>query len=73
MPQAGFDPQGEKCQLCLKIVIALPPKLPWLDRKKIIILQLFCNQFSCFFSFLVQKNIEKAYYDRHLECAAPKR
>ena len=26
MPQAGFDPPGEKWQLCLNIVVALPPK-----------------------------------------------
>ena len=31
MPQAGFDPPGEKWQLCLKIVVALPPKPPRLD------------------------------------------
>ena len=31
MPQAGFDPPGEKWQLCLNIVVALPPKPPRLD------------------------------------------
>ena len=34
MPQAGFDPPGEKWQLCLNIVIALtpkPPRLDWMD------------------------------------------
>ena len=31
MPQVGFDPQGEKWQLCLNIVVALPPKPPRLD------------------------------------------
>ena len=31
MPQAGFDPLGEKWQLCLNIVIALPPKPRRLD------------------------------------------
>ena len=33
MPQAGFDPLGEKWQLCLNIVVALPPKPPRLDTK----------------------------------------
>ena len=28
MPQAGFNPRGEKWQLCLNIVVALPPKPP---------------------------------------------
>ena len=28
MPQAVFDPPGEKWQLCLNIVVALPPKPP---------------------------------------------
>ena len=31
LPQAGLDPPGEKWQLCLNIVIALPPKPPQLD------------------------------------------
>ena len=31
MPQAGLDPTGEKWQLCLNIVVALPPKSPRLD------------------------------------------
>ena len=31
MPRAGFDPLGEKWQLCLNIVVALPPKPPRLD------------------------------------------
>ena len=31
MPQAGFDPPGKKWQMCLTIVVALPPKPPWLD------------------------------------------
>ena len=31
MPQAGFDPPGEKWQLGLNIVVALPPKPPRLD------------------------------------------
>ena len=31
MPPAGFDPPGEKWQLCLYIVVALPPKPPRLD------------------------------------------
>ena len=31
MPQAGFNPPGEKWQLCLNIVVALPPKPPRLD------------------------------------------
>ena len=31
MPQVGFDPPGEKWQLCLNIVVALPPKPPRLD------------------------------------------
>ena len=31
MPQAGFDRWGEKWQLCLNIVVALPPKPPRLD------------------------------------------
>ena len=31
MPQAGFNPPGEKWQLCLNIVVASPPKPPRLD------------------------------------------
>ena len=31
MPQAEFDPPGEKWQLRLNIVVALPPKPPRLD------------------------------------------
>ena len=31
MPQAGFDPPGEKWQLYLNIVVPLPPKPPRLD------------------------------------------
>ena len=31
MPQAGFDPPREKWQLCLNIVVSLPPRPPWLD------------------------------------------
>ena len=31
MPQADFNPPGEKWQRCLNIVIALPPKPPRLD------------------------------------------
>ena len=31
IPQAGFNPPGEKWQLCLNIAVALPPKAPWLD------------------------------------------
>ena len=33
IPQAGFDPPGEKLQLRLNIVVALPPKPPRLDSK----------------------------------------
>ena len=32
MPHAGFDPPGEKWQLCWNIVVALPPKPPRLDQ-----------------------------------------
>ena len=33
IPQAGFDPPGEKWPLCLNIVIALPPSHHgWIDR-----------------------------------------
>ena len=32
-PQAGLDPPGEKWQLGLNIVVALPPKPPRLDIK----------------------------------------
>ena len=35
MPQAGFDPPGEKWQLCLNIVVALPPKPPQLDKEQV--------------------------------------
>ena len=32
MPQAGFNPPGEKWQLCLNIVVTLPPQPPRLDK-----------------------------------------
>ena len=31
MSPTGFDPPGEKWQLCFNIVVALPPKPPQLD------------------------------------------
>ena len=36
MTQAGFDPPGEKWQLCLNIVVILPPKPPRLDQCTVI-------------------------------------
>ena len=38
--------------------------------------KIFLSQFSFFFFFYQLysiKNVEKAYFDQHLECAAPKR
>ena len=50
MPQAGFNPLGEKWHLCLNIVVALPPKPPWLDK-------LFCY-WLLFFHIKVYNDLE---------------
>ena len=40
IPQAGFDLLGENWQLCLNLVIALPPKPPWLDSNQLYFVQI---------------------------------
>ena len=41
MPQVGFDPPGEKWQLCLNIVVALPPNPPRLGDNHVFSHQIF--------------------------------
>ena len=51
MPQAGFDPPGEKWQLCLNIVIALPPKPPRLDYTEQLLHLLIIRSYGHFWLF----------------------
>ena len=59
IPQVGFDPPGKKWQLCLNIVVALPPKPPRVDLTMWLFFEYFDPGFG---QFLKQCEFNKLKY-----------